>query len=85
MSLPTVCTCGAVREGSGWWHREELPPLPHSHGACPACVDKYQAELARLGAKPFVRPAWFVPVGRSVLHPTDTDADGGARVVRGEP
>ena len=85
MSLPTVCPCGFMRVGSGWTRPAELPPLPHSHGACPACVEKYQAELARLGAKPFVRPAWFVPVGGSVLHPTDLDADRGARVVRGEP
>ena len=46
--LPHVCPCGALRVAGEWTMPETLPPGPHSHGACPACVAKYRAENEQL-------------------------------------
>ena len=68
-SLPHVCSgCNALRVGDVWTPKrdaEALPPRPHSHGMCPACVAKYRAEneqLARV-AKAHSRKAGRVPTG----------------------
>lgn len=45
-SLPHVCPCGALLDAAGVWSKPEaLPPKPHSHGACPECVEAYRAAL----------------------------------------
>lgn len=50
-ALPHVCTCGMVQDaGGGWTRPAELPPLPHSHGSCPECVERYRHELNKLRA-----------------------------------